>query len=390
MSERKLHLFIFIDSFGYELVKKYGPLLEEVKHTKPVKMQFGYSATAIPSILTGEKPSGHGQFTFFYRSATGDSMFKFFDSFWFRLIPDFISRRRRFRVLLSKLLKSFFNIEGYFDLYAVPFDRLKYFDYSEKNDLFDVNAFEGIDNLKDVLVKNNISHFISDWRKSEDYNFQALNNQVSNEKPEFIFAYFAGLDGVQHMHTKDGDETKKKLTYYKKEIKRLLANCRKNYDEVEFAIFSDHGMTTLKEEHDLNGIFSEIGLTFGEDYISFIDSTMLRLWYLKPKVRDLVRGKVIEKTVPGRFLEEHEMKEWGVFYSDNKYGDDIFLVDPGVQLNPSDMGSTALPGMHGYDPSDKDSDAVWMANYKAKQEPDEVREIFNCMLEKIEFIRGNS
>ena len=113
-------------------LKNMGPLIKETKVNKSLKMQFGYSATAIPSILTGAKPSEHGQFTFFYRSKNGASIFKFFDSIWFKLIPSFISTRRRFRVLLSKLLKNYFNITGYFDLYAVPFNRLKYFEYSEK------------------------------------------------------------------------------------------------------------------------------------------------------------------------------------------------------------------------------------------------------------------
>ena len=57
-------------------------------------------------------------------------------------------------------------------------------------------------NIKDLLVEKKISHFISDWRKSEDENFSALKNVFKSQKPEFVFAYFAGLDGVQHMHTK--------------------------------------------------------------------------------------------------------------------------------------------------------------------------------------------
>ena len=387
MNSQPLRLFIFIDSFGHELIKKHGLLLPETIHNKPLRMQFGYSATAIPSILTGQKPSTHGQFTFFYRSTNGFSIFKFFDTIWFKAIPKFISNRRRFRVLLSRILKRYFKINGYFDLYSVPFDRLKYFDYSEKKDLFDSNAFESTKNLKDLLLENNISHFISDWRKSEDENFTDLKNVVTNEAPSFIFAYFAGLDGVQHMYTKDGKETLDKLEYYRKNILNLLNITKEKYSDVEFAIFSDHGMTSLEKEVNIKPLLEESGLKFGEDYLSFIDSTMLRIWYLNNHSKELLRKRIEAENIPGRFLSIEEMKKWGVYFEDGKYGDDIFLVDPGVQLNPSDMGNMALPGMHGYDPSDKDSDAVWMSNFYPEKDPVEVKDIFDCMLEKINQIK---
>lgn len=389
MSNKPLHLFIFIDSYGYELVKKYGVLLEDCQVSKPVRMQFGYSATAIPSILTGKKPSEHGQFTFFFREVDGKSIFKFFDSIWFRLIPSFISVRRRFRVLLSKMLKKFFNINGYFDLYAVPFENLKYFDYSEKNDLFAENPFENVKNLKDVLVEKGIPHFISNWRLSEDENFDELNRVVKSAKMPFIFAYFAGLDGTQHMYTKDGEQTKKHLEYYREKISKLLDNAKEGYSSVEYAIFSDHGMTTLIDEFDINPILKSLNLEYGVDYLSFIDSTMLRIWYLNKSHKQKIRSAIENCGIKGHFLSEAEMLDWGVFFEDGKYGDDIFLMEPGYQLNPSDMGGKALPGMHGYSPNDKDSDAVWMSNYGPSEPPEEVRGIFNCMIEKINLIEKN-
>ena len=125
-------------------------------------------------------------------------------------------------------------------------------------------------------------------------------------------------------------------------------------------------MTTLTKEIDINPIISSTGLKFGEDYLSFIDSTMLRLWYTSSESKQKIRESVLSSDLPGRFLSIDEMKEWGVYFEDGKYGDDIFLMNPGVQLNPSDMGGKALPGMHGYDPSDQDSDAIWMTTIPQK------------------------
>ena len=145
-------------------------------------------------------------------------------------------------------------------------------------------------------------------------------------------------------------------------------------------------MTTLTKEIDINPILKDTGLKYGTDYLSFIDSTMLRLWYFSDESKDVIQGSLREANLPGSFLTANEKENWGINFSDHKYGDDIFLVDPGVQLNPSDMGGKALPGMHGYDPSDKDSDAIWMANFESLTKPHKVQDIFYVMIEKIEEI----
>ena len=134
--------------------------------------------------------------------------------------------------MLSRIFKKACNIQGYFDLYAVPFEYLKFFDYSEKNDLFDNNAFSNVKNLKDVLDEKIFKYFISNWRQTEEENFNDLNRVVGEGDTEFIFAYFAGLDGIQHMHTKDGRETEEKLNYYKKNIELLLNKAKEKYSSV--------------------------------------------------------------------------------------------------------------------------------------------------------------
>ena len=70
-------------------------------------------------------------------------------------------------------------------------------------------------------------------------------------------------------------------------------------------------------------------------------------------------------------------------FEDQRYGEDIFRLEPGVQIAPSDMGKDALPGMHGYTPDDKDSDAIWLSNYTPEKPPAEVKDIFECMLERV-------
>ena len=58
-----------------------------------------------------------------------------------------------------------------------------------------------------------------------------------------------------------------------------------------------------------------------------------------------------------------------------------------MQIVPSDMGAKALPGMHGYTPDDKDSDAMWMSNYEPENYPKK-KEYFRLYMDKIEEIMG--
>ena len=141
-------------------------------------------------------------------------------------------------------------------------------------------------------------------------------------------------------------------------------------------------MTTLTEEIDIQKQLNEVNLKYGVDYLSFLDSTMARFWYYSDQSRTQIR-EILSKCDQVDLLSDETLKSWGVYYSDKKYGEDIFLTKPGIQITPSDMGAKSLPGMHGYTPEHPDSDAMWMSNYEPSKYPNEVKDIFNCMEEKV-------
>ena len=101
-----------------------------------------------------------------------------------------------------------------------------------------------------------------------------------------------------------------------------------------------------------------------------LDSTMARFWWLKPESETKVREAF--KAFAGHWLTEEETKRHGIYRADHKFGDAIFLADPGLQFCPSDMGIKPLNGMHGFDPADEDSLACWLSTEPV---PDEVRRV---------------
>ena len=95
-----------------------------------------------------------------------------------------------------------------------------------------------------------------------------------------------------------------------------------------------------------------------------------RFWWLDPASEAPVREAF--RAFPGHWLDEDEMRRNGIWRDDKKFGQAIFLADPGIQFCPSDMGVKPLNGMHGYDPADEDSLACCLSTVPI---PDTVRRV---------------
>lgn len=370
---------------GWELMKKHDFMKEEMPIRNASKMQFGYSSTAIPTILTGKKPSEHGQFSYYYYDKNDSP----FNNVWFRLLrllPESISGRGRVRSYISKLAKYFFGYTGYFQIYSMPFDRITHFNYSEKRDLFQPGAFTKVKSIFDYLKEEGINYFRTDWRKNEEDAFLDFKQSLKKSH-QFYFLYFAELDGVQHMETKEGLSVPGRLDLYKERIQELIQILNEQGDEFRLSVVSDHGMTSLTSEFDLKKIINDTGLVFGEDYVSCFDSTMLRLWFLNSNAKEQI-VQALSNVKEGSILTEEELERFGIDFPGEKYGELFFLMNPGVQIVPSDMGKTSFPGMHGYTPDHEDSDASFLANFEPSEKPRWVGDFFRVMKEMADWSKA--
>ena len=88
---------MFSDALGYEIVQRYRFMNDEFPVRLPVRTQFGYSSTCVPTILTGEPPTKHGHFSFFYRPKDAKSPFAFFRFLHPFLHPSVIFDNHRIR-----------------------------------------------------------------------------------------------------------------------------------------------------------------------------------------------------------------------------------------------------------------------------------------------------
>lgn len=373
-----LALFVFIDALGWELLQK-NPFLTELAPVRTrLETVLGYSCTCDPTILTGRLPREHGHFSFFVY-APERSPFGKLPCSLLGLLPTAVTDRARVRSKISQLYKKQLGYTGYFNLYAVPFHRLPDLEYTEKRDLYQPQGINGGQKtLTDDLRAANIPHFVSDWRKDDTANVAALAEALTTQKPRTAYLYLAGMDGILHAEGTNSERVRQKLAWYDEKLTGLVAQAQAQYSEVRLHVFSDHGMTNVTSTCNLMAQIEALGLAWGKDYAAVYDSTMARFWLLSDKARQAVPA-ALAKEPQGRILTDTELENFGCNFTDKRFGDLFFLLNPGVLLCPSFMGTRPIAGMHGYDPADKDSAASYLSNTPTDALPHRLTDLYGLM-----------
>jgi len=376
MTDTPVKVYVFVDALGWKQANLYHFLEDLLPHRRSVEMQFGYSCTAIPTILTGQPPAVHGHLAF-YDYAPDRSPFRSFRRIAPLMRPRSFWSRGRVRHVLSKAVKRWCGFTGYFQLYSVPFERLPYLDYCEKRDLFVPGGLAPVPNLADAWTAAGHRWHISDWRRTEDENFSAAAALFRRGAVDRAFVYSAAFDALQHDRVGDDASLVPAVERYARSVRVLADALSAAGRPWELTVFSDHGMTPLRGTADVPAALARTGLAWGRDYACAVDSTMVRCWWLaegaEAQIRDALAG------FPGHWLSDADLRRHGVWRDDRKFGDAIFLADPGIQFVPGDMGIKPLNGMHGYDPADGDSMASWLSTVPVPPSVVRVRDYFSVM-----------
>lgn len=361
MSESRQDIFVFIDALGWDVVEPTEFLGDLLPYRKPMTMQFGYSCSAIPTILSGQRPDGHGHLGLF-RYAPEDSPFRGVARMMRFLRPRSFWKRGRIRNWLSRGVGRALDFTGYFQLYQMTAERLGYYDYCEKRNLFVPGGMENVSNLADELAKAGIDAHISDWHLSDAENLE-LGVRVVEKGARFVFLYTSSLDALRHDHPQGAADpiVRSRIDWYAEQVRRVADAAARGGRPWSLTVFSDHGMTPLTKCVDLRSAVESTGLVFGVDYGVCYDSTLLRVNELKPGALAKIRAALTPFESDGHWLSEEEERRHGIWREDRHFGDALFLVNPGVQIVPSDMSLKPLAGMHGFDPEETHSKAALMS-----------------------------
>jgi len=116
------------------------------------------------------------------------------------------------------------------------------------------------------------------------------------------------------------------------------------------------------------------------DYLAVYDSTMARFWFFGDQAKQKVERRLTELQC-GRILGDEELRQLGVFFADRRFGELIFLLNPGWLVSQSDFnGKGWMPiGMHGYHPEDPYSDAIFLGSSRPSLAMRTIADVYSCM-----------
>lgn len=368
----RIVLAVFIDAFGWELMRRHSFLDDVLVHKAPLGTLLGYSSTCDPTILTGRLPREHQHFSFYYYDP-GSSPFGRWR--FLRFLPGFVANRGRVRHWLSRIVGRVHGFRGYFELYNVPFRLLPLMDYSEKQDIYQPGGIIGrIPTFFDHFRAHRVPFFLSDWRLPETRNIQVMGQALDQGQVRFAYLFLGGLDGVLHEHGTEAGQVGARIAWYEERIRALVDKARASYDEVRLHVFSDHGMADVTRSADVMAPVDGLGLEFGVDYAAVYDSTMARFWFLREGVRERIT-RVLEDQPLGRILTDEDLAGYGCDFPGRRYGELFFLMEPGSIICPSFMGLRMIKGMHGYDPEHVDSIAGYATNVEDADRPGDLTDL---------------
>lgn len=361
MTRSPLMIVVLIDALGWDRVGEGDFLREELPQRRPLDTVLGFSAGAIPALLSGTWPSENGHWVMFHRDPNNSP---FGIARLVALLPARVRRSWRLRQWVKAQAKG--RVRGYFDLYEVPWGELAELDVCERDPLFAPGALPGIGTIFDDAAARRVRIRAWDWRSDDDANERAFvaaacaGGGEGGAASDLLLYYTPAIDARMHARGTHAPEVDDRLARLESAIRRALEGARAAGREAWCYLTSDHGMIDVVEHVDVMARVRDARLTPGVDYHAFYDSTMARFWFRSPLAEQRLRAAL--EGLPGRFLTREDEERFGIFFPDRRYGDAIFLLDDAHLLVPSYMGSTPVRAMHGYDPATTGSRALLLSN----------------------------
>ncbi len=260
----------------------------------------------------------------------------------------------------------------------------------ERKNIYASGGISGATSIFDDLEQRGIPHRIYTYHHATDGEIiEQAEQDLAANAASFYFVYLSEMDMFLHTHCTDQEKLDEKIGWYEKQVRRLYRRARQMDPEATLTILSDHGMTPVRHHQDLVKEVSLAGHRIRKDYLAVYDSTMARFWFFNDAARRDITA-VLQKASGGRILSDDELKAFGVFFDDRRFGEVIFLLRPGWIFSKSDFhGPQWKPvGMHGYHPDDAYSDGIFLASRAPETEVRTIADVYGCMRRACSFDQG--
>jgi len=370
-------IFVVLDALGYDLIEERDFLADLAPYRYRIRTVLGCAAATIPTLLTGTAPADHGRWMLF-SYAPDHSPFRHFG--FLRHLPRSVAHSRRVRATLARMIAHRLHWTGEFGLLNVPLKILPFLDYWAKRDPFEPGGLSPCATAIDRLHQERIPFFLSDRHADDARNFQEAAAALRAHTVPFTLIHARELDPVLRRHGPHSEAAREKLAWYEDEIRQLYEAARGDETLVRLYIGSDRGVTEVTDTVNVISRVEGAGLAWGSDYFAFYEPTMACFWFADAQARHRIMASIADID-RGRWLADDQLRIEGVYFPDHRYGQAIFLLEPGLVIAPSYRAPQAPVAAGGYHPEHPGSWAAFCANFPLEIPPRLLGDLSELILE---------
>jgi len=254
--------------------------------------------------------------------------------------------------------------------YNIPLDLLHFFALSEDYvDHRESNALP-FPSIFDYMRESNINYNYAGFTalgmreelRTDEERFIQVEKSAGDETMSLHLLYISSADKYGHLYGPSSDLFITEMSNLDQRIKSFVQHVESSDDKAKFVFLGDHGMTDVTKKIDIKSIIENIcktnDIVLGRDIVYFLDSTIFRVWFLNDKgwgaKVDIENHSEVIRF--GSWMTSANSQHYNIKWPNRSYGDMLWLASPGAMIFPDFFNSIYVPkGMHGYDPSHKDS-----------------------------------
>ena len=360
-------------------------------------------------IFTGQKPNESGFFTAIgYNPESSEfKKIRFLLVFFHYVEVSLFSWNKKVNYLFRSIFNKTLRLFGFkLSCYNIPLNLLRYFSLTEDAfSFFDEKAFDGRNNIFKYCSRNNIKVFYDSFTA---LNFHInldddgrLNKVLLNagKNYDLYMIYISAADANGHKYGPDSDRIKYENSLLDSKLQNFFKDFCKVEPNTKLIVNGDHGMRTVSNVFNIKKTietsFRNSNLKLKTDYLFFIDSTILRIWFFNQTAKDYIEDKLltnIDLLSYGTYFDEKYANKFNIPYGDRRYGDFLWVANKGVLLFP-DFFHKVEPqkGMHGYAPGSFNESGMCIEYHEDIKHKNvkniELTEVYNILINSIKKIK---
>jgi len=366
--KKEITCYILLDGFKADYIKD-TKFIKDIKkeYISKIEESFGFQSFR-PSAFAGINPERSNICHIWFYSPDTTPYGKF------KLLLNVMNKikSKKINILIRKLFLflympgRFMHRNYYLSLYDpvdILFNLMPYFDISEKKTVIE-RDYINFPTIFDLLKEQN-KKFLYLGYPIKVFGIKEKNKKIEQvlknaEDLDFIFLHVNISDIFGHVYGPNSKELKELHKYEDFFVEKVYSYLKSKYNIVNLIIGGDHGMVKVTNTINLWEKLQNLSVKLEKDYLVFLDSPMARFWVFNEKAEMEIR-EILERLECGKILIEEDYEKYKIRFEDNRYGDLIWLANPGTLIFPNFFGwYEPVKGMHGYAPECEDNKGAFM------------------------------